>query len=311
MAGHSPWVEMGARPLAPRLAVPRVLATNAIRAPAGVRRHMIVSFGSFFDSPPTVFAVTVSSSRRTRFLDIIVEHRKLAGRVQRAPWQRFTITLAARDAAAWREATLLVQPATILRWRRAGFLRLLAAAVSAVATAAYVARSTDPRAGGTQPALGRRAHPWRVAEARHPCKRTVQRYIRGSGPRGDGKGWSTFLPNHVTWACDSSRRTMSSSARSSSSSSSTSAAGKSSTLRSRIHRPTSGAPQQARNATMDSAPAVLVCDHDTKLGARCAGVLTSSGVRVVRTAVRAPEMNAFGERLAGTLRRELLDHITS
>src|SRR6266481_8309879 len=57
--------------------------------------------------------------------------------------------------------------------------------------------------------------------------------------------------------------------------------------------------QQARNATMDGAPQVVVCDHDTKLGARFAGVFRSSGVRVVRTAIRAPDMNAFAERVAG------------
>jgi hypothetical protein len=42
--------------------------------------------------------------------------------------------------------------------------------------------------------------------------------------------------------------------------------------------------QQARNATMDAAPAVFVCDRDAKLGARFARVLASSGTRVVRIA---------------------------
>ena len=51
---------------------------------------------------------------------LIVAQRKIAGRVRWAPWQRFTMGLAAGIAPAWRDATLLVQPATILRWHRAG-----------------------------------------------------------------------------------------------------------------------------------------------------------------------------------------------
>src|SRR5437867_7212086 len=51
---------------------------------------------------------------------LIVAQRKIAGRVRWAPWQRFTMGLAARLAPAWRDATLLVQPATILRWHQAG-----------------------------------------------------------------------------------------------------------------------------------------------------------------------------------------------
>ena len=67
--------------------------------------------------------------------------------------------------------------------------------------------------------------------------------------------------------------------------------------------------QQAGDASMDRVPQVVVCDHDTKLGSRFAAVLRSSGVRIVRTAIRAPDMNAFAERFVGTLRRELLDHV--
>src|ERR1700737_3714593 len=52
---------------------------------------------------------------------LIVAERKLAGRVRWTSWQRFTIVLAARVAPAGREAPLLIQPAPILRWHRAGF----------------------------------------------------------------------------------------------------------------------------------------------------------------------------------------------
>jgi hypothetical protein len=50
---------------------------------------------------------------------LIVAQRKIAGRVRWAPWQRFTMGLAARITPTWR-AALLVRPATIFRWHRAG-----------------------------------------------------------------------------------------------------------------------------------------------------------------------------------------------
>src|SRR5438445_9714071 len=174
---------------------------------------------------------------------LIVAQRKIAGRVRWAPWQRFTMGLAARMAPAWRDATLLVQPATILRWHRAGFRafwrrRARPSGRPPTARAALIREmaTRNPRWGaerirGELLKLGIRV-----------CKRTVQRYIRGSRPRGDDQGWSTFLrnPRHLGVRLRPDvRRPVPRGF--SCSSSSTSVAERSFTPRSRMRRPANGA----------------------------------------------------------------------
>jgi hypothetical protein len=117
---------------------------------------------------------------------------------------RFTMGVGARLSPAWRAVVLLVRPATILRWHRAGFRALWRRRSRPVGRppTAHVAlirelATSNPRWGaerirGELLKLGIRI-----------SRRTIQRYMRRRTPgRGDGQRWSTFLRNHVTWATD-------------------------------------------------------------------------------------------------------------
>jgi transposase InsO family protein len=72
--------------------------------------------------------------------------------------------------------------------------------------------------------------------------------------------------------------------------------------------------QQARNLAAELGERVdslrfLIRDRDAKYTGSFDAVFAADGIEAVRTAPRAPRMNAHCERVIGTLRREALDHL--
>jgi hypothetical protein len=68
--------------------------------------------------------------------------------------------------------------------------------------------------------------------------------------------------------------------------------------------------QQVVNAfPWDTSPRFLIRERDGAYGLAFSARVRGLGIREIRTAVRAPQMNAFAERVIGTLRRECFDHL--
>jgi len=71
--------------------------------------------------------------------------------------------------------------------------------------------------------------------------------------------------------------------------------------------------QQARNATMQMEDlglpaAYFVIDHDTKYTKEFDSIFEAEDATIVRVGPRSPNLNAYSERFAQTLRQECLDH---
>ena len=68
--------------------------------------------------------------------------------------------------------------------------------------------------------------------------------------------------------------------------------------------------QRLRNATPFAAgPRLAIRDRDAKFGADFDRVAKGARIRLLKTAVQAPLMNATCERFLGSVRRECLDHV--
>jgi putative transposase len=269
------------------------------------------------------FAMDLTRSRKELLAEnallrqqLIVASRKVKRPAFR-PHERGLVVLLSRLARRWRDAVLLVKPDTILRWHRQGFRlfwrwksrkpskprpRLSADVVALIRDMASSNRLWGAeRIRGELLTLGIRV-----------AKRTIQKYMRAvrspSPPRG--QSWHTFLRNHTVWACDflqtydiwfrpifaffiidvNAKKV--------------------------IHVGVTRGPsekwtaQQLRNATpFGRGSQFIIRDRDDKSGASFDRAAKGAGIRVIRTAVKAPLMNSTCERFVGSARRECLDHM--
>lgn len=230
---------------------------------------------------------------------------------------RLRLLVAAAVLPTWRRALAIVQPETILRWHRLGFRMFwrhrsgsgnLERRVPAETIRLIREMANKNRLWGAERIRGEL-----LKVGIKVSKRTVQKYMRSiRGRRGRGQSWATFVKNHADdiWCCDfvqtydllfrplflfflmnqGSRKVVQITA---------------------TRNPTQQwTAQQLRNATMDgSGPRFLIRDRDEKFGAKFDRVAQGVGTRVIKTAVRTPNMNPVAERFVGSLRREALDHV--
>jgi transposase InsO family protein len=218
----------------------------------------------------------------------------------------------------WRQALVIVQPATLIRWHRQGF-RLFWRWTS------QPGRPTLPK--DLQDLI------WRMAQANpmwgqerianelllklglQVSPRTVRKYMPtprdGHRKRGiSSQRWSTFIRNHAEGiiACDfwvavtatfrilyvfvviehARRRLLH--------------------VNVTAHPTAQWTLQQFREAIpAEHAYRVLIHDRDTIFSTQVDLGLRHMGLRVLKTPVRTPVANAIGERVIGTMRRECLD----
>jgi hypothetical protein len=237
---------------------------------------------------------------------LIIASRKVK-RPAFQPHERGLLVLLSRLVPRWGSALLLVKPDTVLRWHRAGF-RLFWHRKSKADARRKPKLASDVVALIRQMASCNRL--WGAERIRgellklgiRVSKRTIQKYMRDFRPKvpHGGQRWRTFLRNHTVWACDflqtydvwfrpifaffivdiNGKRVVHLAA---------------------TYNPSQElTAQQLRDATpFGEGPQFIIRDRDDKYGAEFDRVAKGAGIRVIRTAVRAPLMTQWSSGFYG------------
>jgi len=294
----------------------RFLAATRARVAQWTRPiPLAVAVGAAADATRTRSALLLENALLRH--QLVVRSRS-AKRPRLTAADRGLLVLLSSRLRAWAGALVIVRPETVLRWHRAGF-RLFWRRKSQPRSAAKLKVATETIALIREMAAANRL--WGADRIRgellkldiRVSKRTIQRYLRQARPpRRSGQAWSAFLRNHAPeiWACDflpvtdllfrplhaffivalGSRRVVH--------------------MGVTRHPTDAWVAQQLREATpFDERPRFLIRDNDAKYGPRFDHLAAASGIRVLRTPIRAPRANATCERFLGSVRRECLDHI--
>ena len=294
--------------------VMRSLSRHLLAATAPSATRLVVD--TLADLPRSKGALIAENALLRQQLVVLQRSVK---RVHCTPADRALLVLLASRVRAWRQALLIVQPETLLRWHRQGFRLFWRRKSRAAASTATSKVAPETIALIKEMAAANRL--WGAERIRgellkldiRVAKTTVQRYMRQARPRrGSGQMWATFLCTHAQaiWACDflpvtdllfrqlyaffvvelASRRVMH--------------------VAVTRHPTDAWVAQQLREATpFGQHPTYLIRDNDSKFGPAFARVAEDSSIETLRTAYRAPKMNALYERFLGSARRECLDHL--
>ena len=268
------------------------------------------------------FLLSVFKSHTQLHLEVLFLKKQLeivvrsSPKLRLTPSDRFSISFLTGLYDSWREALLIVQPETVIRWHRQSFRVFWK----------WKSRSTPGRPAippaqinlikqmaNENPLWGApRIHTELLKLGFDISEATVQRYVPKKQHKTTRQRWKTFLKNHsaqivsvdflvvptitfkllyvLVFLSHDRRRIIH--------------------FNLTAHPTAQWSSQQLRNAfSEEEPPRFLIRDRDMKFAKVFTQVVSALGMDPILTACRSPWQNGYSERLIGSIRRECLDHL--